>query len=215
LTEKFPEERWLPFIREALNRPLPGDVSHARLLPPGRSLVSPDKIPEDLKNSSVLILLFPENEEIFCCLLKRQSHLRYHAGQIGFPGGRMEKEDHSLRQTAIRESREEIGVQLSIENIIGSLSELYVSVSGFLISPFVAWISCRPHFKIDQQEVDKLLFLPVLSFLRNGKIIQAVVESQTGFLAVPAYELDGEFIWGATAMILAEFFDILEVHPEE
>lgn len=127
----------------------------------------------------------------------------------------MEKEDHSLRQTAIRESREEIGVQLSIENIIGSLSELYVSVSGFLISPFVAWISCRPHFKIDQQEVDKLLFLPVLSFLRNGKIIQAVVESQTGFLAVPAYELDGEFIWGATAMILAEFFDILEVHPEE
>jgi 8-oxo-dGTP pyrophosphatase MutT (NUDIX family) len=182
------------------------------MLPPGRSLVSPDKIPEDLKNSSVLILLFPENEEIYCCLLKRQSHLRYHAGQIGFPGGRIEKEDHSLRHTAIRESREEIGTDLSIENIIGSLSELYVSVSGFLISPFVAWISRRPLLEIDQQEVEKLLFLPVLSFLRNRKVIQMKVETQTGSLMVPAYALGGEIIWGATAMILAEFFDLLEMH---
>jgi 8-oxo-dGTP pyrophosphatase MutT (NUDIX family) len=181
--------------------------------PPGRSLVSPDQIPEDIKNSSVLILLFPENEEIYCCLLKRQSHLRYHAGQIGFPGGRMEKEDLSLLHTALRESREETGVQLSKGNIIGSLSELYVSVSGFLISPFVAWISCRPNFTIDQQEVEKLLFLPVLSYLRNRKILQVEVETQTGLLVVPAYELEGEIIWGATAMILAEFFDILEEHP--
>jgi len=215
LTENLQEKKWVPLIRKALSRPLPGASAHIRMLPPGRSFPSPDQWPEGLKTSSVLILLYPENQEIYCCLLKRQPYLRNHGGQIGFPGGRMEEGDKSLLYTALRECREEIGVATGEQNILGSLSTLYVSVSGFLIHPFVAWLPSKPNFSIDFQEVEKLLFLPVLTFLQEDRLMKAIVDTFTGSLEVPAWELEGEIIWGATAMILAEFFDILKQQPEE
>jgi len=180
------------------------------MLPSGRSLSRPGQVADGSKSSSVLLLLYPEGDELFCCLLKRQPYLRYHGGQIGFPGGKTEKEDVSLLHTALRESEEEVGVRLSEENIIGSLSKLYVSVSGFLMYPFVAWVSPKPRFTIDFREVDKLLSFPFLSFLHNRKVKTVEVETQTGRMEVPAYLHEGEIIWGATAMILAEFFEILE-----
>jgi len=180
------------------------------MLPAGRSLSGPGQLTEGSKMSSVLLLLYPEADELFCCLLKRQPWLRFHGGQIGFPGGRKEKEDVSLISTALRESREEIGVRLSENNIIGALSGLYVSVSGFLMYPFVAWVSRKPRFTVDSREVNKLFFFPVLSFLHDRKVRSVEVETQTGRLEVPAYVHEGEVIWGATAMILTEFFDILE-----
>jgi 8-oxo-dGTP pyrophosphatase MutT (NUDIX family) len=201
---------WPRYIEKAMQNKLPGIHSHLKMLPPGRNLAMPDESKSDIKSSGVLALLFPEGDEIFICLVKRQPFMKFHAGQIGFPGGKKEKTDIDLVSTAVREASEEIGVQPSLIRILGALSPLYVSVSGFMIYPFVAWSPVRPPFVINHHEVEKLILFPLLKNYKNQKIITATVETQIGWLEVPAYESEGEIIWGATAMILAEFFDILD-----
>jgi 8-oxo-dGTP pyrophosphatase MutT (NUDIX family) len=201
---------WPRYLETALRNKQPGISSHLKMLPPGRKLSMPDESKSGVKTSGVLVLLFPEGNEIFICLVRRQPFMKFHAGQIGFPGGKKEKTDIDIASTAVREASEEIGIQPSLIRILGALSPLFVQVSGFMIYPFVAWSNVRPEFVINHHEVEKLLLFPLLRNLNNQKIITATVETQIGMLEVPAYESDGDIIWGATAMILAEFFDILE-----
>lgn len=156
------------------------------------------------------MLLFPEEYEIFICLVKRQPFLKFHGGQIGFPGGKMEESDIDLSWTALRETSEEIGIQPSSVRILGALSPLFVFVSGFMIYPFVAWSPVRPDFVINHDEVEKLILFPLLGNYKNQEIKTVTLETQIGWLQVPAFGFEGEIIWGATAMILAEFFDVLE-----
>jgi 8-oxo-dGTP pyrophosphatase MutT (NUDIX family) len=201
---------WPLHIEKSLMNKLPGSNAHSRMLPPGRSLSFPDESDSNIKSSGVLILLFPEGDEIFICLVKRQPFMKFHAGQIGFPGGKKEKTDTSISWTAIRETSEEIGIQPSLINILGALSPLFVPVSGFMIYPFAAWCPVKPNFVINHNEIEKLLLFPLLRNYKNQKIVPAMVETQIGWLEVPAYTHENETIWGATAMILAEFFEILE-----
>jgi 8-oxo-dGTP pyrophosphatase MutT (NUDIX family) len=205
---------WPLTIEKALQNKLPGSNSHIKMLPPARSLSLPDESNSDIKSSGVLILLFPEENEIFICLIKRQPYMKFHAGQIGFPGGKKEKTDINLSWTAMRETSEEIGIQPAHVRILGALSPLFVPVSGFMIYPFAAWSPVKPDFVINHNEVEKLILFPLLRNIKNQKIIRANVETQTGWLEVPAFEFDNEIVWGATAMILAEFFDVLETNDQ-
>jgi 8-oxo-dGTP pyrophosphatase MutT (NUDIX family) len=202
-------DQWQNIITEALKSDLPGSESHKKMLPPERDLVLPSASDPDLKSSGVLILVYPDGNELFVCLIKRQPFLKYHAGQIGFPGGRMEKKDISLTDTALRETSEEIGIDKDQIRILGALSPLYVAVSCFIIHPFVAWYPVKPGFNIDHGEVEKIILLPLLESLKNPNIREMTLETITGWLKVPAFQYKGEIIWGATAMILSEFFDIL------
>jgi 8-oxo-dGTP pyrophosphatase MutT (NUDIX family) len=195
------------YIRKNLQKTLPGPVSHRKLLPPGRELTVAKEDKNSLKRSSVLLLLFREKEEIFLCLIKRPLHMKLHAGQIALPGGRIEKDETEL-DTALRETFEEIGISPDQIEILGKLSELYVSVSQFLIHPFVGWIDKRPVFTINQNEVEKLLLFPLLSY--KNAFENAEVDTISGKLPVPCIRFEGEIIWGATAMILSEFYDIMD-----
>jgi 8-oxo-dGTP pyrophosphatase MutT (NUDIX family) len=192
-------------IRRALLKNLPGEESHLRMLPKNRTL----KAPEDkniLKHSSVLLLLFPENGNLKICLIKRPMHMKHHAGQIALPGGRIEKGETAI-ETALRETNEEIGIDTSSIEILGSLSELYVEVSRFLIHPFVGWLPNKPEFIINTAEVEKIILFPLNRFLSNPDEIE--LETVRGKLKVPCVHFENEVIWGATAMILSEFFDLL------
>lgn len=194
-------------IKKALAGNLQGIKSHQKMMPPNRKLRAADSDKKRLKPSSVLLLLFIEDDELFVCLIKRPATMKHHAGQVALPGGRHEPGETPL-ETALRETWEEIGITADKIEILGSLSELFVDVSGFLIHPFVGWLKEKPAFKTNPAEVEKTLLFPLFRF--RDKLDETELETVSGKLNVPCFHFEGEIIWGATAMILAEFFDAVE-----
>jgi 8-oxo-dGTP pyrophosphatase MutT (NUDIX family) len=197
-------------IKKALSQTLPGSTSQRKLLPFDRELLANSEEKTYLKHSSVLLLLYPENNELNVCLIKRPAHMKHHAGQIAFPGGRIEKGETAL-ETALRETWEEIGVLPGQIEILGTLSELYVQVSRFQIHPFVGWLNKKPEFIICTDEVEKTISFP-LKNMQNA-VEKVELKTNLGTLNVPCFQYEGEIIWGATAMILSEFYDLLDQFP--
>ncbi len=194
-------------IAEALQHELPGHVSHSKLLPPNRVLKVTAKDKKRVKNSSVLLLLFEENKELKVILIKRPAHMKHHAGQIALPGGRIEAGETDI-ETALRETYEEIGITENKIEILGKLSGFYVEVSRFQIWPIVGWLNSKPVFRINPDEVEKIMSFPIAKFTPPFEEIQ--METLTGKLEVPCVKFAKEIIWGATAMILSEFYDVLQ-----
>ncbi len=198
-------------IKKALAGSLRGIESHQKMMPPNRRLKAAAGDKSRLKPSSVLLLLFEENHELFICLIKRPVTMKHHAGQVAYPGGRIEPGETAL-ETALRETWEEIGVAPEKIEVLGSLSELFVDVSGFLIRPFVGWLTERPDFTLNAGEVEKVILFPLLKYKDN--LEETELETVSGKLKVPCFHFEGEIIWGATAMILAEFFDAMDSSGE-
>jgi 8-oxo-dGTP pyrophosphatase MutT (NUDIX family) len=199
---------WRVHIENLLNNHLPGEISHRKMLPPERDLY-PAVPTMEVQPSGVLLLICPSGDELYVCLIKRSATMKIHAGQIGFPGGKQEKGDSGPQATALRETTEEIGLPSGNIRILGNLTPLYVSVSNFMIYPFVGWTSAIPRFPLNHREVEKLLFFPLLGHIARPTIEFREMETVSGILRVPGIPFEGEFIWGATAMILAEFMDII------
>src|SRR5690554_6004736 len=137
-------------IKKALSGNLGGIHSHQKMMPPNRKLKTYDSLKRRLKPSSVLLLLYEEDERIFICLIKRPVTMKHHAGQVAFPGGRIEPGETAL-ETALRETWEEVGVLPEKIEVLGQLSELFVDVSGFLIRPFAGWLNEPPAFRLDRK----------------------------------------------------------------
>lgn len=196
-------------IRKALQGELPGQRSHTKLLPPNRVLkaASDDRV----KNSSVLLLLFEEDNELKVLLIKRPVHMKHHAGQIALPGGRIETNETAI-ETALRETYEEIGIRADKIEILGRLSGFYVEVSRFQIWPVVGWLGSKPVLRINPDEVEKIMFFPIGKFKPPYDEIK--IDTLTGTLDVPCVKFAKEIIWGATAMILSEFYDVLQKADE-
>jgi 8-oxo-dGTP pyrophosphatase MutT (NUDIX family) len=197
-------------LKEVLSGELPGLYAHSKMLPPGRRLKTFDHELSVVKQSSVLLLVYPEGDQLFICLTKRPSTMKYHPGQISFPGGKIEKDDLSAEVTALRETYEEIGVKPSSVEILGKLSDLYIEVSQFSIQPFLAWAERKPDFYVDYSEVDALILLPLDHIMDDDVIRETELETITGRLQIKYYPFGGEIIWGATAMILSELIEILK-----
>jgi len=174
----------------------------------GRVRPMPEVIPDDAKDSAVLQLLFPLNDELHLLLMRRTEDGRAHSGQISFPGGRHEPQDASFMMTALREAEEEVGIVASEVEVLGALTPLYIPVSYFMVHPFVAWSERRPDYLPSKSEVSQIIEAPIAHlFAPENKITTEVRPSSMPGVVfkVPAYNLpDGNFIWGATAMMLAE-----------
>ena len=202
------QNNFVQYLAEALAGELPGLKSHRKLVPPGRELTPPAGALSLVKHSGILFLLFPEENRLFTCLIKRPVSMKHHPGQIGFPGGKVEENDDSPQKTAIREAEEEVGLSPGSFSIIGKLSDLYIQVSNFIIHPFVAWADKKPSFSKNNLEVEDIILFPVQDFMENEQMDEVVLDTFSGPLKVPYYPYNGEIIWGATAMILSEFFDL-------
>ena len=164
--------------------------------------------------SSVLILLYPFRSETGFVLTLRNEYKGIHSGQISLPGGKYEEDDESLVFTALREAKEEIGIDPKQVQILGQLTPLYIPPSKFLVTPVVGFVSSRPEFIADPYEVAKIIEIRISDFLSNGSIRQKKINFKVGFsLNTPCYSIDGNYIWGATAMILSEFREILKTIP--
>lgn len=198
------------YLKQALAGDLPGQNSHLKMLPPGRRLKTVDHELSVVKQSSVLLLLFPEGDHLYICLTKRPSTMKHHPGQISFPGGKLEKDDDSALIAALREAREEVGVDPSSVEILGKLSDLYVEVSQFSIQPFLAWTDVKPEFNVNYDEVEALILLPLDLVMEDNIIAETEMETVTGRLPIKYFPFNNEMIWGATAMILSELVEILK-----
>lgn len=187
---------------------LPGFEAQKQMLPFKTSKYI--EIPKHAIPSAVMILLYPSNGYWHTCFIRRASKYEgdKHKGQISLPGGKFEESDLSLLNCAIRETQEEIGVGPYEYEILGQLSPLYVFVSGFVIHPFLAFLSQKPNFILDSSEVDYIIEYPVFELFESKKLrtleIRGVKSSNS-----PYYDLNGEVLWGATAMIIAEFESIV------
>ncbi len=159
-----------------------------------------------IRLASVALPLFRRENEWCISLMKRTEYPGVHSGQISIPGGEVERQDRSRLETAIREFREEMGVDLQPESLVSGLSERYIPPSKFAVSTYIAVLSEEPKWQIDSQEVAGVLTIPVSELLKEGALRATPIEIQTGVLvSLPAYHWQGEVIWGATAIILTEF----------
>ncbi len=157
--------------------------------------------------SAVLIMLYPDSGNLFFPLIHRSSHLNHHANQIGLPGGALEP-DETAEQAALRETEEEMGIPQEEISILGRLSPLGLSSSGYTIQPVVGFCEQVSHFDPNPQEVASWFAAPLTDLLDRNHIIDYRLEDGR---YTPAYLLLGKPIWGATAMILAEFAVLLEL----
>jgi 8-oxo-dGTP pyrophosphatase MutT (NUDIX family) len=194
-------------IKDILQQPLPGEISHIKMLPASRKLKAEIQELENAKHSGVMLLLFTSENELHALLIKRTEHMKHHAGQVAMPGGRVEPGETAL-ESALRETWEEIGIDSTSIKILGVLSDLYVQVSRFLIHPFVGWIEDINALKINKNEVEKIIAFPLKTMFQE--IDETNIETVTGTIKVPCFKFENEIIWGATSMILMEFCDLIQ-----
>ncbi len=191
---------------------LPGFDAHKLMAPSSRlrELNTLKHKTEPVK-SSVMVLLYPYKDRISLVLIQRPNYDGVHGGQIAFPGGKSEPDDKDLMETALRETEEEIGVQPENIEVIGRLSDLYIPPSNFMVSPFIGFTTEVPQFNIDPHEVDGIITISV-DDLFNEEHIQdvSIPHRKYGNLEVPAFVIRNHIIWGATAMMLAEFRSVVE-----
>lgn len=197
------------FLANLLKKELPGSEAHKKMLPMGRSITLPSNA-STVKYSAVLLLLFEKDNELHFCLTKRNNGLKHHAGQISFPGGRCEPFEKDFSTTALRETEEEIGVHRNEIQLLGSLSEVYVQVSNYLIKPYIGFCHQHPNFKINPFEVDEVISVPLSLIFTDGSHQTKDVTTSIGTIKAPCYQLAEHTVWGATAMMLAELEELLK-----
>jgi 8-oxo-dGTP pyrophosphatase MutT (NUDIX family) len=154
----------------------------------------------------VLVPLFLDSDEQpHAVFTKRRTDLRRHAGEISFPGGRRDPEDADLRETALREAEEEIGLPRADVEVLGELAPTSTFVTGYLIHPFVGLIPAGCRWRLSPTEVDSVLELP-LRALRDGRT-RTEIERRGIAFETDAYIVGETLIWGATARILEQLLE--------
>ena len=153
-----------------------------------------------------MALFYPDADAVTSLLLiLRKTYPGVHSNQIGFPGGKHEKEDDSLLQTALRETNEEVGVQQVDIEVLKELTDVYIPPSNFLVTPFLGLYKDPKPFVIQESEVEALVEVKLNDFLEDANLIeQELSTSYAQNIKVPAFKLNNQIVWGATAMMLSE-----------
>ena len=197
-------------LKTRLQQPLPGITAHSIMASETRLKLKMPSPNEKTRESAVLILFYPSDNQIFIPLILRPQYDGVHGGQMAFPGGRAEKEDENLIRTALREAQEEIGVRVSDVIILGKLTKLFIPPSNFYVQPVVGYLTRKPEFYPDPREVDKVIEIG-LEDLKNPKIIGRKTLNVRGVeINTPFYDILNTTVWGATAMMISELLIVIE-----
>lgn len=169
-----------------------------------------DKV-KSAKKAAVLALFYPDVEgNTTLVLILRNTYPGVHSNQVGFPGGKIEPTDSSHKAAALRETYEEIGVEISAIEVIKTMSPIYIPPSNFMVYPFMGKTDNRPHFIKDDTEVDAIIEISLSDFLDPSIVINTKVPTSYKVeVEVPAFLIDGYNVWGATAMMLSEIKEVL------
>lgn len=205
-------EAFLQKLRMALSDPLPGRKAQFLMEPHTRKIeLEKQKNRANAKLSSVLVLLYPKDDAVYTVMIKRPVYDGVHSGQIAFPGGQKENTDFNLTDTALRETEEEVGVDRNSIKVIGKLTQLYIPPSNFTVQPIVGYTNNVPDFILEKNEVDSILEIALEEFIDPKNITHKEITSRNhSRLNVICYFIQDEVIWGASAMIISEFVEILK-----
>ena len=197
-------------LKDRLRRPLPGLKAQLRMMPvpppPGQKTYA--EVGDDCLHGAVLALLYPRDGKIHLVFIRRPQSAVHHKGQIAFPGGHVETGETPAK-AAVREAAEEIGVIPSTLRVLGALTPLYIPPSGFCIYPFVAATDVPPVFVPQDGEVDEIIEAPLSGLLDGHNLRRETWTFEIGPRQVPFFAVGPHKIWGATAMVLSEFLEIL------
>jgi 8-oxo-dGTP pyrophosphatase MutT (NUDIX family) len=207
-------QRFITQLKITINNDLPGEESHQKM----RVIYDQSiELPFSKINSipaAVLILLYLADNEIYFFLTKRTDELKHHKGQISLPGGTQEGNE-KLIDTALRETQEEIGINKTSISIIGTITPLFVPVTGFMIYPFIGYSLNKLNPKPDPAEV-ATIFSVNISDLLNKENRTTEQRNIRGYdVQVPYFKLNDYQVWGATSMILSEFRDLIKFINEK
>ncbi len=210
-TKHIPFNHFVEKLERALEFSLPGEVARKKLMSASRRLKPVNcNIKQSPKKSAILILFYSIEEKIHLVLIKRACDSGIHSNQIAFPGGKYEDKDKSLKQTALREAFEEIGVDPRQVQLMGKLTKLFIPASNFDVYPFVGYSLQHPDFKVNESEVAVLLEVPLDDLLNPAafcyKTIRYRKETE---VEVPCYFVQNEIVWGATAFIISELLEVI------
>ena len=190
---------------------LPGEEAHQLMFPLGRYSrdLAMKRYPKEIKESAVLLCLYPNKEKVEFTLMLRNSYKGVHSRQISLPGGKVESIDKNFSDTALREYEEEMGVNRKGIEMLGDLTALFIPPSGFFVQPLVGCLTEKPAFEPDSTEVQEIIHADVEDLLkleiRNEKVLSSSNNVPT---TAPAFKINDHVVWGATAMILSEFREL-------
>ena len=200
-------------LREGLRGPLPGHDGFLEKAGYKRAeldaSLKKDGAPRE---SAVLALIYPKHGALHTLLMLRPDYEGVHGGQISFPGGRREKEDADLWATALREFREETGAELEGMERLGELSRVYIPPSRSLVMPCVAFAPQLGPVAPDPREVSALIEAPITELLADDVIKhrEQYIHIAGRSTTVPYFNLQGQVVWGATAMMLWELREMMK-----
>lgn len=207
-------------LKERLLEPLPGIEAQLKMMNTGLRKNDPEmyrKAAENAKEACVLLLLFQKEGVWHTVLMQRPKTNYAHSKQISFPGGGLEDSDVDLGAGALRETEEEFGIPRENITLIGRLSELYIPVSGYLVYPFVGYLTEAPTYTPDPKEVAEVIEVKIENLIDPSLRKLTNIETPNGLKLknVPYFDLKDKVVWGATAMMLNEFSEILSALEQE
>jgi 8-oxo-dGTP pyrophosphatase MutT (NUDIX family) len=201
-------------IPNVLNVDLPSTSSHVKMAPLERVKMMEDNSYDlsSVRKAAVMMLFYPKNEVTHLLLIVRNSYPGVHSSQIAFPGGKVEEIDFDLKQTALRETHEEIGIHPNDIHVIRDFSSIYIPPSNFLVFPFLGISQTELTFTLQEEEVAGIIELPLATLLDDSIIFNKNLEtSYSKLIEVPVFQVEEHSVWGATAMMLSELKDVLKM----
>jgi len=199
-------------LRKLKSAELAGENAHGIFSPPSRPVFTYDQVLEkNPKFAAVNIVLYLKNNDWhFPLIVRSQNEKDRHSGQISLPGGKREEMDRDFAETAVRETSEEIGLGKHYVRIIRELSPIYIPPSNFYVYPYISYTKKNPEFILQQSEAVEIIEFPITSFLNLPDSPEIMALPGAGGHEVPVINFNGYIIWGATAMILSEFSQLIK-----
>ncbi len=204
---------FIEFVPQLIFAKLPAVEAHAKMAPIERIELLKKGITgnEKSREAAVMMLFYPKKGVTHLVLILRNSYEGVHSGQIAFPGGKFETEDKIFSVTALRETHEEIGVSPDKMEIIKPFTPMFIPPSNFMVYPFLGICKDEVCFVPDPSEVAQIIELPLTDFLSEEILKQVQINtSYANNIKVPAFEIEGHIVWGATAMMLSELKEVLK-----
>lgn len=205
---------FLKSISKIENIPLPAEASQFKMAPPFRQelLKRQKNAIKHAKRAGVMALFYPDkNYKTTLVLILRKTYNGVHSAQVGFPGGKLEDEDKSIQNAAIRETFEEIGVPIKDIEVVKKLTQVYIPPSNFYVQPYIGVSQNTPKLIKQEDEVEAIIEVALNHFLDDNQVITKTVSTSYNVdVEVPAFKLNNHVVWGATAMMLSEIKDLLK-----